>query len=419
MHKNNVRLLFSNRSFLSYLIVRVASSLAIQMVAVAVGWQIYELTKSTWYLGLVGLVQFVPVVLLTLLVGYIADNFNRKAVIALCGAVGAGVLVMLALGSMHGWITTGLILLTVFLIGAVNAFDGPTMQSMLPNIVDKELFPQATALTSSGFQAATIIGPALGGVLYVFSPAFVYGIAAGCMIASIVFIIPVSCTRVVSEREPVSFRSLFAGISFIKRKPIILGAISLDLFAVLFGGATALLPVYASTILNAGPVGLGLLRAAPAVGALVMTFFLVRKPMERHVGRNMFIAVIIFGLSTIIFAISKSVWLSIISLFVLGAADMISVVVRGTLVQMGTPDAMRGRVSSVNFVFIGSSNQLGEFESGVTATLLGPVAAAVIGGVATIIVVGLWIKMFPKLAKIDRFPGQEETDATLQAGESS
>lgn len=412
---NSSKLLLGNRSFVSYLIVRVTSSLAIQMVAVAVGWQIYDLTKSTFYLGLVGLVQFVPVVLLTLVVGYVADNFNRKVVIAICGAVGAAVLVLLAMGSQNGWISTNLILLTVFLIGAINAFDGPTMQSMLPNIVDRELFQQATALASSGFQAATIIGPALGGVLYAFHPAVVYGIAAGCMAASIIFIMPVSCTRASTEREPVSIKSMMAGISFIKRKPIILGAISLDLFAVLFGGATALLPVYASTILSAGPIGLGLLRAAPAIGALLMTVYLIRKPLKRHVGRTMFISVVIFGAATIVFAVSQSVLLSIISFFVLGAADMISVVVRGTLVQMGTPDAMRGRVSSVNFVFIGTSNQLGEFESGITATAFGPVAAAVIGGVATIAVVAIWMKLFPALAKVDRFPDMEAAPA--EAGE--
>lgn len=418
MQPKNVNILFRNRSFMSYLIVRVASSLAIQMVAVAVGWQIYDMTKSTFYLGLVGLVQFVPVVLLTLVVGYVADNFNRKAVVGIFSAVGAVVLVVLALGSHNGWITTGLILFTVFLLGAVNAFEGPTMQSMLPNIVDKEMFQQATALASSGFQAATIIGPALGGVLYAFSPAFVYGIAAGCMAISILFIIPVSCSRVSAEREPISIKSMLAGISFIKSKPIILGAISLDLFAVLFGGATALLPVYASTILSAGPIGLGLLRAAPAVGALLMTFYLIRKPLHRHVGRNMFISVAIFGVATIVFAVSQSVLLSIISLFVLGAADMISVVVRGTLVQMGTPDEMRGRVSSVNFVFIGTSNQLGEFESGLTATWFGPVAAAVIGGAATIAVVAIWMKLFPKLANIDKFPDQEEP-ALIEAEEEN
>jgi MFS family permease len=293
------------------------------------------------------------------------------------------------------------ILITMFLIGTANAFQGPPMTSLLPNVVSKEFFPKAAALSASASQFAVIIGPALGGILYIFGAFVVYCIVGVLGILASVIILFVSVEHKKYKSEPVTRKSVFLGVSFIKSKPIILGAISLDLFAVLFGGATALLPVYASKILFIGSFGLGLLRSAPAVGALIMSVFLARKPLNRKVGKTMFFAVIVFGLATIIFAVSKSFILSMTALFFLGAADVISMVIRSTLVQIATPDNMRGRVNSVNQMFIGTSNQLGEFESGITAGFFGVVPAVLIGGIGTIVVAMTWMKLFPELVNID------------------
>jgi hypothetical protein len=277
------------------------------------------------------------------------------------------------------------------------------MQALLPNIVSRNIFPRASALMSSVSEFAVIIGPAVGGILYSFGSTLVYTLAGTLYLISGILISQISMRKEEFKPEPISLKSLFAGISFIKSRPIVLGAISLDLFAVLFGGATALLPIYASSILMIGSVGLGVLRSAPAVGALLMSAYLARNPLKHKVGKTMFTAVILFGLSTIVFAISKSVVVSFLALFVLGASDVISVVIRSTLVQLETPDYMRGRVSSVNMIFIGTSNQLGEFESGLTASLLGTVPAAFIGGIGTILVVMLWMKFFPSILHVDKF----------------
>ncbi|MDR3552639.1 MAG: MFS transporter, partial [Clostridia bacterium] len=295
------------------------------------------------------------------------------------------------------------ILAAVFLIGMANAFQGPAMQSLLPNIVSKESFTRATAGAASAAQVATIAGPALGGFLYVTGPGVVYLISGICSLFSTVFILFIRVMQEQAEREPVTARSLMTGISFIKSREVVLGAISLDLFAVLFGGATALLPIYAENILHVGSLGLGGLRSAPAIGAMVMSYILSRKPIRRHVGHVLFAAVSCFGVATIIFAVSRSFWLSFLILIVLGASDVFSVVIRSTLVQIETPDAMRGRVNSVNQLFIGTSNQLGEFESGLTASWFGPVPAAIIGGVGTIAVVLAWLKLFPALHRVDEF----------------
>jgi MFS family permease len=399
----NIPIIFKNRSYVLFLAARISTALAFQMLTIAVGWQIYKITQQPFYLGLVGLVQFLPMLLLTLPSGFAADHFDRKLIIFFSQiVVGIGIL-FLAIGSYSGWITEESILVIVFFIGTANAFQGPPMQALLPNIVEKDVFPRAAALAASAFQFAVIIGPALGGMLYYFGPDVVYFVSGVLSLLTSFIIIFISIRNEQSKSEPKTIKSVFLGISFIKSKPVILGAISLDLFAVLFGGATALLPVYASKILMIGPFGLGLLRSAPAVGALIMSVYLARNPLKKKVGHIMFIAVICFGLSTIIFAISKSFLLSMAALFVLGASDVISVVIRSTLVQMETPDSMRGRVSSVNLMFIGTSNQLGEFESGLTAAIFGGVVPAVlVGGIGTIVVVLLWMKLFPELLHVDK-----------------
>jgi len=401
MHPDLIPSVFHHRPFKLFLCARAATFMAFQMLAVAVGWQIYELTGSAMYLGLVGLAQFMPMFLLTLVVGHVADRYDRRSIARICQAVEGLAAGVLALGSFSGWQSKWSILIIIFIVGGGRAFEGPSLQALLPGLVPIKLFPRAAAWSTSAMQTATIVGPALGGFLYVAGPAVVYAAAGVLFLAASVFIALIRIERVPSKHEPVSIRSLFAGISFIRSRKEILGAISLDLFAVLLGGATALLPIYARDILVTGPWGLGLLRSAPAVGALTMSVFLARRPLRHRVGRSMFIAVAVFGTATIIFALSTVFILSLISLVVLGASDVISVVIRHSLVQIETPDEMRGRVSAVNSMFIGTSNQLGEFESGITASLFGVVPAVLIGGISTIIIVIMWMRFFPQLARID------------------
>lgn len=392
---------FDNKPFLLFLSARVSTTLAYQMLSVAVGWQIYALTKSTFYLGLVGLAQFLPMILLTLIVGHVADRYDRRRIVSICQFIeGAGALA-LAAGSYFGWLNKETILMTVFILGAAKAFEGPAMQALMPGLVSAEHFSRAAAWAASSMQTASIIGPALGGLLYAAGPVTVYTIIGIFFLTAsmLVFLIKV---RQVVKREPTTLKSLFAGITFIRSKPEVLGAISLDLFAVLLGGATALLPVFAKEILHTGPLGLGILRSAPAIGALLTSVYLAHYPLQRQVGRSMFISVIIFGFATMGFALSTSYLLSIVSLIVLGAADVVSMVIRSTLVQLETPDEMRGRVSAVNSMFIGTSNQFGEFESGLTAAWLGTVPAALIGGIGTIIVAAIWMRLFPQLMRIDK-----------------
>jgi MFS family permease len=378
-----------------------SSVIAFQVQAVAVGWEIYNVTGSAFYLGLVGLAQFLPMFFLTLVVGYVSDRFDRRSVAWFCQATEGLAAVTLAAGSFGGWLNAEVILVVTFVLGSARAFEGPSMQALMPGLVPRALFPPAAAWTASATQMAAIFGPALGGLLYVANATISYA-AAGVMFllaGLLVFLIP--RRGIAGEREPSTMRSVFAGIAFIRSHPVILGAISLDLFAVLLGGATALLPIYARDLLVTGPWGLGLLRSAPAVGALAMSLFLVRHPLRRRVGRTMFTAVAVFGLATIIFAVSVSFPLSLAMLVLLGAADVVSVVIRMSLVQLGTPDEMRGRVSAVNSLFIGTSNQLGEFESGLTAAWFGTVPAVLIGGIGTLVVAMLWIRLFPALARKD------------------
>jgi len=394
--------LLHHRSFRLFWLASVASTIALQMQIVAVGWQVYQLTHSPFDLGIVGLVQFIPSLFLVFVVGHVADRHDRRQVARfsiLVEAIAAG---LLAAGSLGGWLTKEAIFAIVFVIGAGRAFSKPTMSAMLPTLMQPSLLPRAVAGSASATQVAIIIGPAIGGFLYVAGPSTVYITSCVLFVLCSVLVSMIKVETPPAKRENATLKSVFAGIAYIRSKPAIFGAISLDLFAVLLGGATALLPVYAHDILHTNSVGLGLLRSAPAVGALSVAIFLARNPLKGRIGRTMFIAVGIFGLATIVFGLSQSFVVSLLALVVLGASDMISVVVRSTFVQLETPDEMRGRVSAVNSVFIGTSNQLGEFESGLTAAWFGAVPAVLIGGIGTLVVVALWIRLFPQLFHVDR-----------------
>jgi MFS family permease len=392
-----------HRPFRMFWSARVFAAIALQMQTVAVGWQIYELTGRALDLGLVGLAQFVPAVALVLIAGPIVDRYDRRRLAFVAQTVEAFAAAMLAAGTYGGWLTPNLILGMVFVIGAARAFEQPSMQTLLPNIVSAAQLPRAVAASSSATQAAHIAGPAVGGVMFALSPTVLYGACAALWITAGLLVLRVHIERRAPMREPVSLATFFGGIGFIRRNPIVLGAITLDLFAVLLGGATALLPIYAKDIFLTGPWGLGLLRAAPAVGALAMSAVLSYRPILRRVGRAMFLTLSVFGLATIVFAVSTSFWLSLLALVVLGASDMVNVVIRTTLVQLHTPDAMRGRVYAVNSLFIGTSNQLGEFRAGVMAAWIGAVPAVLVGGIGTLMVVLLAIKAFPALYHADEY----------------
>jgi MFS family permease len=394
-----------SRDLKFYLAVRFCSVLASQIQTVAVGWQVYDLTRDPFALGFIGLAQFLPMVLLVLPAGDIADRVDRRHMLMLTHAIQASAACLLLLLTFSGSTAIWPFYCVVGLFGVASGLYGPAMQSYLPFLVPSEVLPKAITWASSIFQIAVIAGPALGGFLYIFGAHADYGTSLSLFLLSLICISQVRPLRRIEKQgaHKNAFARATEGIRYVRAKPILLGAISLDLFAVLFGGVTALLPIYARDILHTGPEGLGLLRAAPAAGAALMAFVLVRWPLQRHVGIKMFACVGLFGLATITFGLSEWYPLSLIALAVLGAADEVSVVVRSSLVQLATPDHMRGRVSAVNVLFIGTSNQLGEFESGVTAGLFGTVPAVVIGGIGTIIVVALWMNIFPALRRIDRF----------------
>lgn len=393
--------LLRDTRFRRFWLTRIAAATSYQVLAVAVGWQVYALTRSAFALGMVGLAQFLPQLLLTLAAGHAADRFDRRLVARTCQAISGLVAAFLALGAAGGWMRPAGIFAAVAVAGAARAFESPAMAALLPAIVPAERFQQATALSASAFQGASILGPALGGLLYAMGPAVPYATCTALFLLASTLATLIGRQSAAAPREPLSRRSIFAGIAFIRSRPAVLGAISLDLFAVLLGGATALLPVYARDILHTGPWGLGVLRAAPALGALVTSVALTRRPLRRRAGRRMFAAVAIFGLGTIVFAVSTWLPLTLAALVVLGAADMVSVVIRMSLVQLATPDEMRGRVSAVNFIFIGTSNQLGEFESGVTAAWLGTVPAVLLGGAGTLLVALVWARLFPQLLRVE------------------
>lgn len=395
--KYSGRSVFQHQGFLWFWFARVASVLAFQMLAVAVGWQIYALTHRAFDLGMIGLVQFVPAVLLALPAGHMADRYDRRRLVLVCQIIEGLAIGLLAAGTFLHWFHYSAILVMVFLIAAARAFAHPTLQTLLPSLVPPALLPKAVAASASAGQSALIVGPAIGGFLYIAGPGVVYGVSGFLCFAAAFSMWRLRTERPLVHREPPTLRTVFAGIAFIRRQPVVLGAISLDLFAVLLGGATTLLPIFARDILHTGPWGLGLLRAAPAVGALTLSVWVAHNPLTRRVGRIMFGAVAGFGLATIVFALSTSLVLSLIVLVVLGACDMISVVIRMALVQLTTPNEMLGRVNAVNTVFVSTSNQLGGFESGVTATWFGTIPAVLIGGIGTLIIVGLWMWWFPEL----------------------
>ena len=376
--------------------------MSFQMQAVAVGWQIYELTHSTLQLGMVGLAQYLPMVLLTLPAGHAADRYDRRRTVAASTAVQGMAMLVLAAGSAMHWLRPAGIFAAVAFIGGARAFERPAAQALMPNLVPEALVPRAIALASAAMQTAFVAGPALGGLLYGWGAAASYVAAGALALASAILTFLIRQERSVRPKEEATLASVFSGIHYIRKKPVILGSISLDLFAVLLGGATALLPAFARDILHIGATGLGALRAAPAVGSLGMSFVLAHKPLGRKVGRKMFAAVFGFGIATVDFGLSRSPILSFAALLALGAADMVSVVVRSSLVQLETPDEMRGRVSAVNSLFIGTSNQLGEFESGITASIFGTVLATILGGIGTVVVCLLWMRLFPPLLAIDR-----------------
>ncbi|BAK74925.1 major facilitator superfamily transporter [Pseudogulbenkiania sp. NH8B] len=401
------------RPFWLYWLTRVCLTSGFQILTVAIGWQVYSLTGSALDLGLVGLLQFLPRVLLVLVVGSVVDRFDRQRIVTVSLLVQAAVAALLGLGSAHAGfaVSRELIFALSVLIGTCRSFDMPAMQALLPNVVPPALLPPAVAAAASANEAATILAPALGGFLYALGAEFTYGLDLTLYLGGALLLSRLAARPSVPSQQRMTLDSLLVGVRFIKSRPDILGAISLDLFAVLLGGATALLPIYARDILHTGPWGLGLLRSAPAVGALMMSAYLMRFPIAQRVGRVMFAAVAVFGLATIAFGLSTSFGLSLAALAVLGASDMISVVIRTTFVQLETPDEMRGRVSAVNSLFIGASNQLGEFESGATAALLGTVPAVVAGGVGTLLVAALWMRLFPTLAQRHRLVQGPAADA--------
>jgi MFS family permease len=373
------------------------------MLGVMIGWLIYALTGSAFDLGLVGLIQFVPAVILTLLIGHTADRYDRRVIVRVAQSVYVLAAALIVVGLFTHTLTRDLLFGAVFMIGCGRAFEMPTAHSLMPALVPARILPRAVAAWASANQIATICGPALGGLIYALSPLLVAGIALAFFIASITLISFVKLETPPPPRDPPTFASVLAGFEFIMTRRRLLGVITLDLFVVILGGATALLPVYARDILAVGPSGLGLLRSAPAVGALLTTIILSRHPIERHVGKAMFAVVAIYGVATMIFAVSTYFPLSLVALAVLGASDAVSVVLRFSLVQIETPDDKRGRVSAINYLFVGSSNTLGEFESGAVAAWLGAVPSVLIGGLGSLLVAGVWMVLFPDLRRIDRF----------------
>jgi MFS family permease len=416
------RIAFTYPDFVLFQIARFLIVAAVEMQAVAVGWQVYDITKRALDLGLVGLAQFLPGILLFLVSGHASDRFERRKVLGACYAgyaLCSGLLLLLAMRRTHAVLPIYLVLI---LLGVVRSFNGTASRSILPQLVPEEHFANAVAWNATTFQAATILGPALGGILYALfrGPSAVYGLALLTAFGALLSMFRIKTRPQTRRREPVSMKTVLAGLYFIWREKLILGAISLDLFAVLLGGAVALLPVYAREILHTGPWGLGLLRTAPGVGAAFMAVALAHRPLRGRAGPMLLWSVAGFGICTIIFGVSTSLVLSLVSLVLLGAADMISVIIRATLVQLRTPDEMRGRVMAVDMVFIGTSNELGQFESGLTAQWFGTVPAVVLGGVGTLAIIALWTWIFPDLRKLGALhtlkPLPEELES--EAGEA-
>jgi MFS family permease len=398
---------FQNRAFMIYWLSRLAASFAVQIQTVAVGWQVYDLTRNPLDLGFVGLSQFLPALLLVLVTGAVADRYRRRTIMAICLVIEAAAAA--ALLAFSATDTHNVLLIFVILagFGTARAFYNPAQQSLLPNLVPPEILSNAIALNSSGWQLATICGPVAGGLLYDISPELAYGTALVLLLISavLILVVPRRGARIIT-REQTSWETIVAGFRYIWREKIVLGAISLDLFAVLLGGATALLPVYARDILQVDASGLGLLRAGQAIGAIFVALYLTTHAIRDHAGFWMFVYVGIFGLFTVVFGFSTVLWLSVLALIVMGGADMVSVYIRETLIQLWTPDNVRGRVNAVNTVFVGASNELGEFRAGVSAALIGAVPAVVVGGLGTMGVAALWYWLFPELRRARHLDGR-------------
>ena len=390
-----------HRPFALYWMSRVSSTIALQMQAVAVAWQMYDITHNPLDLGLVGLTQFIPAALFVLVAGHVADRYDRRMIVRICQMTSGLATAVLAIGTAGGWMTRESLLAVVFVTGSARAFEQTTLTTLLPGIVPLSLLSRATAAGASATQIAVIGGPAMGGLLYAVSPILVYALCCTLYLISSMLIGNVKVERNATSREPISLAVLFAGFRYIRHNPVILGIISLDLFAVILGGVYALLPVFARDIFHAGPWGLGLLRASPGVGALVAAVILAHRPPRQWVGRIIFGAVATYGVAIIIFALSDYFILSMALLCVLGAADMISVVIRMTLIQLETTDDMRGRVSAVNSLFVIASNQLGDFRAGLMAAWLGTIPAVMIGGAGAIVVALVGRKVFAKLYRVE------------------
>ncbi|TCR01217.1 putative MFS family arabinose efflux permease [Neorhizobium sp. JUb45] len=401
---------FRHRSYSLFFSSRFLAAFAIQIVSVSVGWQMYEVTRNTLYLGLIGLVQFLPALLLILVTGSVADRYNRRVIVSACmalAAISAAALLGLTLAGAFEPLPVFIILV---LFGIERAFMGPAVQSLAPNLVPEKDLANAIAWNSSSWQMASIIGPVAGGLLYGLGASVAYSVALGMFIlgAVLVSIIPKPAQRTSSKAT--SWTEILAGFHFISREKVVLGAISLDLFAVLLGGAVALMPVFATDVLALGPLGLGLLRSAPGVGAIIVAIWLAFRPIQHNAGIAMFVGVALFGIGTAIFGLSQTPWISIAALALMGASDMISVYVRETLIALWTPDEVRGRVNAVNSVFIGASNELGEFRAGTMAHIIGAVPAVVIGGFGTLAVAVIWSLSFPQLRKIDSLQAPDRTE---------
>ena len=397
---------FRHSAFLRFWSARFLATFSTQIVSVAVGWQIYDLTRDPFDLGLVGIIQFLPSLLLVLVTGAVSDRFGRRLIMGISTGLEALCALALVLFSWHGLAGPGPVFAVLAVFGVARAFLGPAAASLVANLVPKEDFANAIAWNSSAWQTATIVGPVAGGLLYGLSAEIAYGIATVLMVAATLLIFSIPKPEQRSQTDKPSLDTLFAGFRYIWGEKVVLGAISLDLFAVLLSGAVALLPVYARDVLELGPWGLGLLRAAPGIGAILVAVWLAGHPIRDHAGIVMFGFVALFGVFTVIFGVSTIPWLSIAALALLGAADMISVYVRETLIQLWTPDEVRGRVNAVNMVFVGASNELGEFRAGTMAALIGTVPAVVFGGVGAVAVAGLWAFLFPELRKIRHLQGR-------------
>ena len=392
-------MLFAQRAFMRFWVARLSGSAANQMMMVAVAWQMYDLTGSAWDLGLVGLLQFLPALMLTLVTGHVADRYNRGRILALCMVVQAALAAGFVLASAEHWVNREWLLALAVGLGTVKAFQMPTSQALVPLLVPQELLARALAFSSAGMQASIIAGPALGGFIYVAGAHAVYAVCGVLFAIAAALLLGLRYDHAPPPKEPVTLATIFAGVSYIWQRKVVLGAVSLDLFAVLLGGATALLPVYARDILHVGAQGLGVLRGSPAIGAVAMAIAVAHWPPRKHAGAAMLSGVAGFELAIILFGLSRNFWLSVAALAFSGAADMVSVIVRHTLIQLDTPDEMRGRVSAVNVVFIGASNEVGQFESGITAQWFGAVPSVVLGGLGTIAVVLAWTRVFPALRR--------------------